>query len=505
MNMEKTVVKGILCRNELSQLQYAESEFILPDYYADISKILKCNFYPLTEAVSVSGDKISVAGILKLSVLYTGEDNKLYNFENEIKYTKVFQGQSIQVNDYANVSQSISTENCRALGPKRIEVKAGIQVNVEIVSFKEYGLISCVNEENIFSRTYKKKILMPVNSIQKDFSVSINSSAENISYSDIACVIRKACKYNIEEIKPITNKLFVKGNFEVRIFYLTSDNRILSHCANIPFSEVIDLYQLKEDDICNLRSLNTYVDFSLKDDGENRCSFNINVFASVNISASRSTEINYISDIYASDFDCESSYDEIEITESEETNIHTCSFDYEAEIYDSDGEIIDSYIDSLHIASQSKDDSTIFSISGNYNALIHNRDGGFYLVSRSFLFDEEHNIGTSAKCGVKILSCDVLSVSALRSADNKIRFKSDFNIKYLLEVNCKEKMLSAFDVNKSSFDGTGNRMILYYGKKNEDIWEIAKENKASVVSLKELNSIDEEILSEDRVLLLTNF
>ena len=132
MKTDKKQINILTRKDTLYGQQNIDSDFILPDYYADINKILKCTIKPFNEAVNCSTDKISVAGIAFVSLLYMGDDKKLYNYESEIKYSKVLQANEIEANDNILVQQSVESSNFRALGPKRIEFRANIMISVNI-------------------------------------------------------------------------------------------------------------------------------------------------------------------------------------------------------------------------------------------------------------------------------------------------------------------------------------------------------------------------------------
>ena len=50
-------------------------DFTLPDYYQDVSKILKCRAVPRIASKSISGSNVSVEGTVTVTVIYCSEDN----------------------------------------------------------------------------------------------------------------------------------------------------------------------------------------------------------------------------------------------------------------------------------------------------------------------------------------------------------------------------------------------------------------------------------------------
>lgn len=506
MKIENNSIRAVDKAYNLSARQEASADFVLPDYFADISKILKCSVSPITEAVSVSGDKISVSGKLQFSLLYMGEDKRLYNFENEIKYTKVFQGQNIEITDSVIASQYVSSLNYRALGPKRIEIKSTVMISAEVISVKERNIVSSVESENVYMQTKTDKYFMPVNTVQRDFTVNETVTDGNSTSTEIQCILRKNKKIRFTEVKPIANKLFVKGDCEITLTYLTEESKVNYFTFVVPFSEVTDVYMLEENDICTLKNIESSIGVAIKDDSENNASFDVTVFVSFTVEAVREKETAFINDIYSSSCNTFPTFDDLNLLTKEETAGKTFNIDFEADTYDTDGEIVDCYVDSVRITVEQSEEKQCFVITGNYNALVEQSGGGYALVSRSFSSEQNPDIDVKGTtCDVKITGFDVLSISALRVGNDKIRFKCDIHIRYSVSEKCKENVLTELKFDENSENKAENKIVLYYGKKDELIWDIAKENRASITLLKSMNSIQGESLSEDKVLLLTNF
>ncbi len=502
MNIRNEIIKINENSYSLSQLQNIESDFVLPDYFADISKILKCTAVPFTEAVSVSGDKISVSGKIQLSLLYCGADKKLYNFESDVKYTAVFQGQNISVSDCITASQYVTGINYRALGPKRIEVKGSVQVSVNVLSLNDCEYIAEAEEDNIFTRSENARAVMPVAAAQREFAVNDVFYPDSLQNAEPQCIIRKNCKLTVNEIKPITDKIFIKGELCIDIFYLTEDDKINKSLFNIPFSEVTDLYQVREDDICIVEHSEISSAIVVKEDSD-RYGFDISLNISLLLKAMREKEFSYINDIYSSSYEIKAGYKECEISCKKESCGKTFTVESEIEMYDVRGEIADSFIEGLHITQEKNSEKHLVIISGNYNALIKMNDSSYYLVSRAFTKEFDADLQSAEM--YQVYNCDVLSVSALQREENKIVFRGDIYVLFGLSENRKVKMLTEFEQEEEGNDEIKARIMLYYARKNEEIWNIAKENKASILKVKEINDLQSDTLNEDKVLLLTNF
>ena len=58
-----------------------DTDFIMPDYCPEISKILKCRSVARISSKSVSGRNITVDGVLTVTVIYSDSDCRLCSFD----------------------------------------------------------------------------------------------------------------------------------------------------------------------------------------------------------------------------------------------------------------------------------------------------------------------------------------------------------------------------------------------------------------------------------------
>ena len=137
--------------------QAVEADLILPDYYPDISKILKCSVNLSTEAVTVSGDRISVAGTALIKLVFCGDDKSINVYETQAKYTKILQCSDIEATDIVDVMQTAGALNYKALGPKRVEVRAVAVVKINVHRLCEKTVLSDVNDKYIQKHSCQNK------------------------------------------------------------------------------------------------------------------------------------------------------------------------------------------------------------------------------------------------------------------------------------------------------------------------------------------------------------
>lgn len=91
--MNFKVNREILSTNEAVfdglQEQSVELDYILPDYFPDIFKMIKCQLFPQIVSSSVNGDKICYELTVGIRILYCSEQSSAVNcIEQKMNYSK---------------------------------------------------------------------------------------------------------------------------------------------------------------------------------------------------------------------------------------------------------------------------------------------------------------------------------------------------------------------------------------------------------------------------------
>ena len=88
-NLKTSVFSIDTVFNESAE-QPIDIDFTLPDYYADISKILKCRAISRISSKGINGSGISVEGCVTVTVIYCSSDNSISSYEYQYPFSKSF-------------------------------------------------------------------------------------------------------------------------------------------------------------------------------------------------------------------------------------------------------------------------------------------------------------------------------------------------------------------------------------------------------------------------------
>ncbi len=482
--------------------QTVEADLILPDYYPDISKILKCSVSPSSEAVTVSGDRISVAGTAQIKLVFCGDDKSINVYETQVKYTKVMQCSEIEATDIVDVTQTTGTLNYKALGPKRVEVRAVAVVKVQVYRICEKTVLSDIADKGIQKHLCRDKCFALSSFVCTE--LNINENVKSASKGSIKSVLQSNAAVSVEELKPAKNKLLVKGKCAVSTTYITDSGEVAVLSYPVAFTEICDAYSVSEEVKCNICMKNADVSVAVKDNLENSVSLDVNIKIPFVLAAGTDDEITYIDDAYsvADDIDtCFCSLDMIKDITAGEGRFHS---GFTADSYDENiCEVCDAFVDDIRYSIDTSTGNAVATGSLTVNAVLKNTDGQFVVITRTFAF-EQPLMFESMSCGECFVSLMCESVSASLNG-GKVNFSVDMKYSGFICRTQEEKMLCSVDFREESTSVVNENVVIYYAHSGEKLWDIAKENRSTVEQISAVNNISSDVIRQDCVLVFPNF
>lgn len=488
---------------EQTKEQPVNADLILPDYYPEISKLLDCNIEFSEEAVTINADKICISCAAMIRLMYTSAENELKVFNSVTKYNKNISGSHFEESDICIVRQTKSALNYKAVSPRKVEINAVAAVKVNVYRLKESAFVCETADPCI--QTRKRNLqgfsVHAFSSVMMELTENISLPASKETVSEC---IRNSVNISFTEIRAINNKVMLTGTAEIRFVYFTKENKICDEqTVSVPFTQVKDLYGVQENDNCKISICNAKADISIREKDEENQTADITVTCLMLIVSGSKNELCIIDDAYAVK-------GKINIITNRNMLISDTAvfslrsrFDGEILTYDTEPhKILDQYVTDIKFTTNKKEGS--LEINGNLEIklLAKTADGAYYCFAKSVSFSDTLKINDS--CIDCMLSVSPGSISAKKGADGKINVSGDLNIDVLLLNGQETGFITDISFEPDEDIESQERIVLYYGTKGEQLWDIAKENKTPVTALKELNTLEEDVLSEDRLLVFRN-
>lgn len=493
------------------QEQTVELDYILPDYYPDIFRLIRCQTIPVVTGYSVSGDKLSYELRCDIHILYCGEGDSVLrcvtqrqNFSRTVDLGTAC--------DSPEISLRPKTDhiNFRAVNKRRLDVRGAVSVMIRVSCEKEQEVISDAFGMNIQVKKIPVRYASRKISLDKNVRISEEtelSPAQPPILGIISCISKPAgC-----EKKMISGKLLAKGDVSIDLLYACEKDgkgAVQPMKFSLPYSQIIDIDDIDETFECSITPTVLSCDITPASGktGENtilKCEIELRLMCR----AVRTSTVMLAADAYSTIYPCETSVSDIK-TEQQPV-IYSESRSLSAKIAEGDSvpeTIYAMWCSPKNINTRPGSDGKSVTVSGmlTWSMAAMDSSGMMIMPDRDEAFEETLELGEDITgC---VISADVNSgeVSYNISSEGVLTAKTGIDIRLSVSSCTAISALTELSVDDSvKKERDGDYSIkLYFGGANEEIWDIAKRYSTSAAAVMEENELDGERLKDGGMLLI---
>lgn len=493
------------------QEQGAELDYILPDYYPDIFRIVRCEAVPVITDHAVSGDRLTYELRCDMRILYCSEDSSVLQcITQQQTFTKTAELGASAADPEITVSAKTDHVTFRAVNKRRLDVRAAVSVKITAVGQREQEVISDADGMNIQLKKvpvrYAAGRLMAEKHIQLSDDIDLSAAQP-----DITGIISSRCSCSDCEVKLISGKLLAKGEADVELLYSCEkegSGGVEPMSFSLPYSQIIDLDGVDDSYDCTVKAEVISCEASPAPDpaGDNRvlrCQLELRLCCT----AARSASVMVVSDAYSTVYPCEIELSDISAEQI--PAVYTESFRHNAKICS--GESVPETVYAMwcsprNINARISEDGRSAVISGmlTYSMAARDSSGMMIMTDRDETFEENVQLGEEVSASSVRAEITAGSVSYTIGSDGVLSARSDISARISVYSAADIKAVTDISVDDSSRkERDGDYAVkLYYGVENEDIWDIAKRCSTSVAAITEENDLSGDKLTAGGMLLI---
>lgn len=484
--------------------QLADVDLTLPDYCPDIEKILKCTLTPKIQSKTLSGGQLQVDGYCVVNVLYVESINKTIRCcEQSVNFSQSFSVKETPDNPVIITKTKSEYINCRALSPRRLVMHGAFSLYAKVYSTNKTSIYS-PSDNNLETNKKSVRCADLKSFCQEQFNV-----CEEISVSDkpaIETILHTDVGVSITDAKAVTGKLMVNGEINLRMFYLSDVESGATGKIDylLPFNQIIDCEGIDENTINNVTCDVMSYDIRLKND---MLSEKPAIILDVKLCV---TEEGYIINdeevtVDAYSVFCASNPEFEQLKIINEVSPVSENYIEKLSVKVDDGKIskiLDIYAD--YVSADGQPCENGIKVNGKINIcmIALNEDNTPVFIERSS--DYEHILNSAA-------DCNSLLAPEARTASISYRLADDNTV----EIRCEIK-ISAGAMKKDTLKAVKNvelfedkpivtdncALTLYFAKKGENLWDIAKSHNTRLDMLLAENSAENLTLDASQMLLI---
>lgn len=281
-------IKTILKKVEL------KSDCLVPDIKPDIIKIINTNGMAYLIKEQVQNGKVKLEGNVESYIIYLSDNGENRSISNTISFFEVVEDERIKEDGVINVKTLITNIDAKILNERKVSLTIYLILKIEIAEEDEIEYIDDLENNDI----KKLERRLSVKNILSRSAV-LNSLKDIIKIEDDQKII-EIFKVDIEvknkETKMSFNKLLAKAEIEIKILYLDETNNVKCIISNFPLMTFIEIKDVNDNCLSELDYIVRNVFFKIQNEG-NVIEFQID-FEIKNIMYEEKN-INVIEDVYS--------------------------------------------------------------------------------------------------------------------------------------------------------------------------------------------------------------
>lgn len=479
--------------NDSVQEQYVELDCILPDYYPDIFKILKCIVCPSILSKNITGDKVSYELFVKINIMYCAENSSVVRcVEQKMTFTKTADLGVSCDNPMVTLTPSVDYVNCRAVNQRRLDIRGAVSTKIKARCERKKEAVCGAYGMNV--QLKKEKMTYAGKRICKQKSITVTDDID-IGYSKpaISGIIRSSAVNISADKKIIANKIIVKGEAKVNLLYCCEEGTGFETMEfTLPYSQIIDAEGVDESCECIVDAEITRCEVMAKENSDNEMKIieaELCVLLTCTAVCAQNAEL--VTDAYSTTYGCE--------CKTSDTAIETMPKRYTETILEkipvSVGEckincVCDAWSKVKNTTVICDDEAGTVKITGTVTASVI----ALGEENRPALFENEQvfeHMMTCSDTGGKIRAegcAEAISTAFSINDTGNIEVKSEIRICLTTCSVCSHGVITDIEIDEENTKKTEDFALkMYFAEENESLWDIAKKYSTSIDAIVEEN------------------
>lgn len=484
--------------------QPIDIDFTLPDYYVDISKILKCRAISRISSKSINGSSAAIEGCVTVTVIYCGNDNCISSYEYQYPFSKSFDTSLNTEGCIISAKTKCEYINCRAVTGRKIDVHGAVGIYVTIKKRKLTDVISDCDDCNIELLRDSVPATVPMGCAEKYLLIEEEIEL-GTSQPDIRCVIRYDAEAVITDSKILAGKSVVKGDLKLKLLYAPEENTAPQTIRyQIPFSQLIEIDGISDECDCESKVSIAHLEVKPRVSASGECrQLMLTAKLLITSECCCNNDVPVIVDAYSKKYEADICKNEICFDKIIE-NINQ-SFNCKKNIEFSEGSLQEVSDMWCEVKTESvKFGDNAMCVRGVVTAYIIACDRKqipvFYEKTIDFEYTHPMNISGEFKCSPEIT---VTSANYTLTGECNMELRIELNICASIYKCSNLPLITDIKINdgKPIFKNN-SAMTVYFASAGEKVWDIARRYFADVEELKQINEIAHDILASDKMILI---
>lgn len=466
-----------------------EGDSIIPDIKPDIINAISTNGTVCIYKKEINEGKVRLDGCIDTYVMYLADDenNNIRGLNVNLDFTQVIDVENAMPDMNLETNVKLKNIECKVINGRKIGLKAFVEINVKITSNEEIAIINNVNSKGMQMLNKSLSINSMIGRGSTKAYAKDTLVIDNID--NLSEIMKADFHLSNKDVKVSYNKILAKADLNVRILYLTDDNRINSVESTIPVMGFIDMPNVSEENRCNTEY--EIKNIVVKPNSVEEHSIYIEVELEIYSEVYQNQDINIIQDLYNPKTNVLFTQKQISIMQKSQNVQSTCNIREKQVIPEIGGNKIYDVGVALDITKQTiLNDRIVY--EGEINLrYIFNVGNGVDTKNAQIPFNFNVDFpGVTQNASIDT-NAEISSQDFIITSDGSIDVKIDIAFNVAMTKSAEITIID--DIKEEENRSTNNcSLVIYYVKDGDTLWKIAKKFGSTVEEIARINGIEDE-------------
>ena len=490
------VINDNLCVNRLVEKQKKEvtleSSIIVPDIKPDIVKPIDCSGNICIYKKEVVNGKIKVDGSIDSNIMYIvdSETEFVRSLNSNIDFSEYIDIKNNIVEADIDVTIKLKQMECDVLNGRKVNLKAIIEITATIYSNENIKIAKDIKGDCDIQRLDK---IIQLNSMIGKNSCKAYAK-ENIILENnekLVEILKKEITIKNKDFKISYNKILAKADICVKILYLTEENEIKYIEKQIPVMGFIDMQDINENNICDVKYM--IKNIIVKPNSSEDNSIYIEIEVEMNCFSYETKDVELLQDLYSP----------VKNISYKEKNINAMmGLQNINDVFNVNEKInnLDIGVNRIYTSSVKTLITNIEVLEGRavyegeiIETILFEASTAERIERREIKFPLNYEVPLVNQINKENIDVEIETIT------NNVTIEQDNSLSVKIELNIQTKMFKSININiledleeKEIEDQNSFSIIIYFVKKGDSLWKIAKKFKSTVDAIKKINKIEDE-------------
>ena len=287
------------------------NDIIVPDIKPDIVSIIATNGIPYIYKQECENGRVKMDGSIDSYIVYLSVDGDTRSIQTTFNFSNTLEDDKIKEKSNIKYKINIDSIDAKVLNERKVSVVTTLSISY--YAFEVQTIEITDDFTNNIPNLQKQEESVQIKSLV-GFNMTKGSIKEDIdieNLDEIGEILKVNVSIRDSEQKISYNKILTKGECNVKILYMTEDNRIGSVQNIFPIMSFVDMENIKDGDTC-------LVEYNIKNmlfkiNSREDHSITVQIDFEIFCEAYEEKNINILKDAYSLNSNVDISYKTIEV------------------------------------------------------------------------------------------------------------------------------------------------------------------------------------------------